>query len=374
MSNIPNLSLEELLGDSPKQNLTAGSGNSIGLENEAMTNIPAPFDQQEAQTPADAKEINSQLLLDALLEENRERIRLKKLRDSLLIKRSEVKADAEEVNIRVSYLRSKRKPRKVKKRAKKASFVLVSHDDASSIIPASSFNFLPSNDWPDRLKLIRFFAPYLDIKHQKSLTDYNSSRTFTFTLVSPYLFKVPFELSLSLSNSVRSIEQLSESCLTTLFLLSPAVHQKIVHEYIPNCKLTNIMYCLSSFSSILQQRVTVMGDIIHKFKNFVTNPRFQSINSVEENRSNIKWYAVLRTVDHIDLKVPLQGSICLLVISWKVAVEDNVTGACGADLGLVAHMNSKHVDLSSTFTALAMDHGVVNALETILKSSLKIIL
>lgn len=384
MSRLPLLSLDDILGDSPTKNAfddinlpdTTNSeqgespSKTIPHNNASKDSKPGP-DQPHPDDP--------EALLNALLEENQERLRLKKLRDSLLIKRSELKSDVEEINIRVNYLRSKKQPpakKKVKKTIRKRTVdaTPATSQTQISMIPSSNFNFLPSDDWKDRLAMVRHFAPFLDVRQQQSLTNNDGTRTLIFTLISPNLFKVPFKLNLTSLNSVSSMQITSKSALMTLSLLSPTIHQKIEHDFLVLCKLNILMHCLSSLSGILQKRIQTVYEIIRKFSKFITHSRFKPLMDSHEIDSDVRLYAIVRTVESVELNVPVENTIYTIRLVWNIILSDYTTGACGSDLKLIATNNSTAMDLSSLFSALAAEHGVVAALETIIKTSFHVMI
>lgn len=383
MSRLPLLSLDDILGDSPKKNaedINLAIATNLQQQDSPSKTKPPQDPSDDSKTGPDQPHLEDpEALLIAILEENQERLRLKKLRDSLLIKRSELKSDVEEINIRVNYLRSKKQPpakKKVKKSTRKrsqATSPAASHGELP-IIPSSNFNFLPSDDWKDRLAMVRHFAPFLDVRQHQALTNKDGTRTLVFTLVSPYLFKVPFKLNLTSLNSVSSLEITSKSALMTICLLSPTIHHKIEHDFLAQCKLSILMHCLASLSGILQIRVRTFYEIVRKFSKFITHTRFKPLMYSNETENDVRLYAILRTVESIELKVPLENSIFTISLVWNIIVSDHTTGACGSDLKLIATNDSTTMDLSSLFSALAVEHGLVAALETIFKTSFHVVI
>ena len=106
MSRLPLLSLDDILGGSPKKNAfedinLPNTTNSEQRESPSKTITLHNASNDSESGPDQLHPDDPEALLNALLEENQERLRLKKLRDSLLIKRSELKSDVEEINIRV---------------------------------------------------------------------------------------------------------------------------------------------------------------------------------------------------------------------------------------------------------------------------------
>lgn len=379
MSRLPLLSLDDILGDSPKKMASEDINhrsftNSEQEDSPNKTKLLQNASNDSKSGPDQSHLDDPEALLNALLEANQERLRLKKLRDSLLIKRSELKSDVEEINIRVNYLRSKKQPpvkKKVKKTNRKRTLVAspTPSQGQLSIIPSSNFNFLPSDDWKDRLAMVRHFASFLDVRQHQSLTNNDGTRTLIFTLVSPYLFKVPFKLNLTSLNSVSSMEITSQSALMTLSLLSPTIHEKIEHDFLALCKLSILMHCLASLSGILQKRVQTFYEIIRKFSKFITHSRFKPLMDLHETDNDVRLYAILRTVESIELNVPVEDSNFTISLVWNIILSDYTTGACGSDLKLIATNNSTTMDLSSLFSALAVEHGIVAAFETIFKTS-----
>lgn len=351
MSRLPLLSLDEIIGQSPRK-----------------TDTRKASDAQDSQTASDV-ETDPETLINAILEETQERIRLKSLRDSLLIKRAELKSDVEEINIRVNFLRSRKEPTppKIRKKAEKMEKRLSVTE--LTMIPSSSFNFLPSDDWKDRLSMIRYFTPYLDIRQHEMNFDGDNTRTITFSAFSPLLFNVPLKLVLTSNNVVSCITVTRPSSLVTLSLLSSAVHHEIIHDLLENRKLTNLMYCLSSLSQTIQKRVLIMYDIIRKYPQFVHEARLRPLLGEEEISNDRQLYALLKTAENLSLEIPGNDHTFRLRLSWSITIGDQTTGECASSLTLVADNKGKVVDLSSLFSTLVVEHGVLGSLGTILRTS-----
>ena len=90
--------------------------------------------------------------------------------------------------------------------------------------------------------------------------------------------------------------------------------------------------------------------------------------------NDVRLYAIVRTVESVELNVPVENSIYTIRLVWNIILSDYTTGACGSDLKLIATNNSTAMDLSSLFSALAEEHGVVAALETIIKTSFHVMI
>ena len=155
-------------------------------------------------------------------------------------------------------------------------------DDNEYIL--NNLHVLPSNDWMKRLNMAKKFYPYLEINEAQNTTVYDDKkstfvRTISYTVISPYLFRLPIEVSINSSDeSIMSIsianDNVKEGIMTNFSLLSSSFTKVLVQNYILNGKVDLVMYSLNSLSIAIHKRISTLYKLIRKFRQYIKSESY----------------------------------------------------------------------------------------------------
>lgn len=254
---------------------------------------------------------------------------------------------------------------------------LQNNENDSLII--SNLNVLPSNNWEERLHLVKRFYPHLEIAHAKTTTSYDDTekliRTISYSVTAACLFALSLRVAINAANESIAHILLQEdkpNQLTTLHLLSPALHKVVLQNYLPGRKIDLLMYTLSDFSVLLHRRISTIYKIIRLYRDNVPDTTLSELCHTEEISNTVKVFSILKSVNSIHIEIPKDSTVYRVSLLWNIIVADVVTGTCSSSFELfIARKADNHLYESANplFQKLVAEYGVFAGLTLIIKNT-----
>lgn len=383
MSNIPDItSLSDLLNTSPSQpsiesqqnrnhNTLLGQDdqNSHKQINEYTSdNLKQKQDDGDINSANDDNQLHlskSQLPddkieeLEKLLNQQSIKLDLSNERNDLIKKRTSLKSSVEELRVKVKYLQNMSEKQRQKDRlgkllehndkrfieSQKPSTVEASADQDDNEYILKNLHVLPSNDWIKRLNMAKKFYPYLEINEAQNTTLYDDKkstfvRTISYTVISPYLFCLPIEVSINSSDeSIMSIaianDNNKEGIMTNFSLLSPSFTKVLVQNYILNAKIDLVMYSLNSLSIAIHKRILTLYKLIRKYRQYIKSGSYiDDLLKEQEIEDDATIFSILKSVNNVEFKLPVNGTSndhFVIKFQWEIVITNSVNAECASD-------------------------------------------
>lgn len=384
MSNIPDItSLSDLLNTSPSQPSVESQQNrnpDILLDqvdqnsHKQIHEYTSDNSKQKLEDDGDIDSDNGDMQLqlpkselpddkieelEKLLNQQSIKLDLSNERNDLIKKRTSLKSSVEELRVKVKYLQNMNEKQRQKDRLGK----LLEHNDKRFIesqkpkpveAPAdqddneyilNNLHVLPSNDWMKRLNMARKFYPYLEINEAQNTTVYDDKkstfvRTISYTVISPYLFRLPIEVSINSSDeSIMSIsianDNVKEGIMTNFSLLSSSFTKVLVQNYILNGKVDLVMYSLNSLSIAIHKRISTLYKLIRKFRQYIKSESYiGDLLKKQEIEDDATIFSILKSVDNVEFTIPVNGTSndhFTIKFQWEIVVSNSVNAECASD-------------------------------------------
>ena len=216
-------------------------------------------------------------------------------------------------------------------------------DDNEYIL--NNLHVLPSNDSMKRLNMAKKFYPYLEINEAQNTTVYDDKkstfvRTISYTVISPYLFRLPIEVSINSSDeSIMSIsianDNVKEGIMTNFSLLSSSFTKVLVQNYILNGKVDLVMYSLNSLSIAIHKRISTLYKLIRKFRQYIKSESYiGDLLKKQEIEDDATIFSILKSVDNVEFTIPVNGTSndhFTIKFQWEIVVSNSVNAECASD-------------------------------------------
>ncbi|CUM49015.1 uncharacterized protein AC631_03052 [Debaryomyces fabryi] len=427
MSNIPDItSLSDLLNTSPSQPL---------VENQQDRNPNLLLDQAEKsqnqiyeytrniqqQKNEDNEDINTDTEenrlkvsrsglpddkieeLEKLLNQQSIKLDLSNERNDLIKKRTSLKNSVEELRVKVKYLQNTNEKQRQKDRLGKLleqsdkAFIEsqkpktveapVDQDDNEYLL--NNLHVLPSNDWIKRLNMAKKFYPYLEISEAQNKTLYNDKksafvRSISFTVTSPYIFRIPIEVSINPSDeSILSIsipnDDNKEGVITNFSLLSPSFTRVMIQNYMLNGKVDLVMYSLNSLSITIRKRISTLYKLLRNFRQYIKSDSYIG-DLIQEQaiEDDSIVFSILKSVDNLEFTIPVNNNSkdnFIIKLQWEIVIANSINADCASDTRVFItkekdiHAADEKVvkssfairDANSLFVRLSKEYGIFNA-------------
>lgn len=236
----------------------------------------------------------------------------------------------------------------------------------------NNLNVLPSTDWDLRLSYIKRFVPYLEVDKIKTFNECDTEggntmlRIIEFQLILPLIFQTNFKLSVDCEND--SLKGIEIDDLFKISMLSNSFYQVVIKNYIPNKKISTLMFGLNSFSKLLHKRMSIINKLVKHFQNNLYNlEKYQDLLDTSDNK---KLFAILQTLDQIELIFQKNDRQFKIILNWEIVLGDPLTGTCNSriKLYLIDILDNTTKNLSQVFQNLLLQHDIVTSLTTIIKT------
>lgn len=338
---------------------------------------------------------SSLTIVQELLSRQSEKLRLTNSLNELIVKRKYLKESIEDMAEKIKFIKNSQ--RKLDIHTKIDQLIEDSNKDyidlqnkneeSTQVIPSEHYdndedyisknlNVLPSNNWNERLNLIKHFYPYLDIEAVKTYNNHhnheNLLRNISFTISCPFIFRLLMIVKVNpTSDSIIEV-LLDNDQLTTIRLISPSYHQVLTNNYIRTKKLDLILYSLNSLSILVHKKITILYSLIQKFIDFIDDPKFENIVNSKEPTNNFKVFSLLRSLDSLTLVIDKNQDRYHVRIHWNILLNDFVLGKCETKLNLAIIRQSDLKPLNDVdylFGGLVKDYGIIDGLVTLLNTT-----
>ena len=236
----------------------------------------------------------------------------------------------------------------------------------------NNLNVLPSTDWDLRLSYIKRFVPYLEIDKIKTFNECDTEggntmlRIIEFQLILPLIFQTNFKLSVDCEND--SLKGIEIDDLFKISMLSNSFYQVVIKNYIPNKKISPLMFGLNSFSKLLHKRMSIINKLVKHFQSNLYNlEKYQDLLDTSDNK---KLFAILQTLDQIELTFQENDRQFKIILNWEIVLGDPLTGTCNSriKLYLIDILDNTTKNLSQVFQNLLLQYDIVTSLTTIIKT------
>jgi len=427
MSNIPDItSLSDLLNTSPSQPLVESqqdrspnllldraekSHNQINNltrnnqqeRNEYYEDLNTDAEENRLKTSKGGLPDDKIEDLEKLLNQQSIKLDLSNERNELIKKRTSLKSSIEELRVKVKYLHNTNEKQRQKERLgklleqndqvfiesqkPKAVEAPVDQDDNEYLL--KNLHVLPSSDWIKRLNMAKKFCPYLEISEAQNKTFYNDRtntfiRSIKFTVSSPYLFRLPIEVSINSSDeTILSIsipnDDNKEGIVTNFSLLSLSFTRVMIQNYILNRKVDLVMYGLNSLSISIRKRISILYKLLRKFRLYIKSDSYiGDLIQEKEIEDDAIIFSILKSVDNIEFTIPVNNyskDYFTIKLQWEIVIANSVSADCASDTrvfitkdkdihtasGTLSKSSFAIKDANSLFLRLSREYGTFNA-------------
>ncbi|KGR12154.1 hypothetical protein MG5_01792 [Candida albicans P57072] len=234
----------------------------------------------------------------------------------------------------------------------------------------NNLNVLPSTDWDLRLTYIKRFVPYLEIDKIRTFNECDSEgsmiRIIEFQLILPLIFQTSFRLLVDCEND--SLKGIEIDDLFKISMISNSFYQMVIKNYIPNKKISTLMFGLNSFSKLLHKRMSTINKLVKSFQdNLYDAGKYQDLLDTSDNK---KLFAILQTLDQIELIFTKNERQFKIVFNWEIVIGDPLTGICNSriQLYIIDILDNTTKNLSQVFENLLLQYDISTSLTTIIKT------
>ncbi|CUM68207.1 uncharacterized protein PRCAT00005927001 [Priceomyces carsonii] len=383
MSNIPDItSLSDLLGTSPREP-SRDIQNSLQLDVAEI--VPYHQDQEQEQEEEQEQEPNDESdysdhnrieNFEELLSRQNMKLSLVNERDSLLRERTHLKTKIDELVVKVQYMKDMRSKEfeksKLKDLLEESDLKSATNEDLrgpsdEQDVIIENLHVLPSNNWLERIRMVKLFQKHIEIDKIKTTNYYDSNsklrRAIEFLVISPLLFKLSIKVAVDTKDESLTEIIINQRMFNSIGILSSSFATVLYKDYVPKLKLNLIMFGLNSLSQLLHVRANCMLTIIKTFSHLIEGERFSEIILFENMNNKLKVMARLKSLDQIVFTFSKSLKTYRITLFWDIVLTEVKIAECGSKITLTITDGTKFLpEAGSLFSNLLEQHSVMDSL------------